>query len=66
MASSSISEEKGDGNIEEVGEQDQCLGETSSPAPQRPSVVRQRAKQYWQQLRRFLPRLLTFALLANL
>jgi len=54
MESSDALEEKGDGNIEEVGEQDPCMGDTSiqHPPVDRQTSVAKRARQYWQQLRR--------------
>jgi len=54
MASSDPLEEKSNGNIEEVGEQDACMGETSAQHPpvERQTSVAKRARQYWQQLRR--------------
>jgi len=51
MASSDSLEEKSNGNIEEAGEQDPCMGETSAQVDRQTSVAK-RARQYWQQLRR--------------
>jgi len=51
MASSDTLEEKRNGNIEEAGEQDPCMGETAPPVDRQASVAK-RARQYWQQLRR--------------
>jgi len=52
MASSDTAEEKTNGNIEEIGEQDPCMGGTRAEVARQTSVAA-RARQYWQQLRRF-------------
>jgi len=61
MASSDTVEEKTNGNVEEAGEQEPCMGETDAQRPYtigRETSVTRRARQYarqrWQQLRRLL------------
>jgi len=52
------SEEKNNGNLDEVDEQEPCMAKTSPqrlpPLLGRQTSVAVRARQYWQQLRRSL------------